>query len=71
MNRDTSGGAVHGLGKRGMDVSMSDHGCAGEEPEGLAHYVEHFVMWRSALYLSLFKDFSLCLLCSLNITDGM
>jgi len=43
MNRDTSGGAVHGLGKRGTGVSMVDHpdhacGCrdAGEEPEGLA-----------------------------------
>jgi hypothetical protein len=32
MNRDTSGGAVHGLGKRGTGVSMADHGCAGEEP---------------------------------------
>ena len=36
MNRDTYGGAVHGLGKRGMTVSMADHGCAGGEPEGLA-----------------------------------
>lgn len=36
MNRDTYGGAVHGLGKRGMTVSMAEHGCAGEEPEGLA-----------------------------------
>ena len=36
MNRDTYGGAVHGLGKRGTGVRMADHGCAGEEPEGLA-----------------------------------
>lgn len=28
MNRDTYGGAVHGLGKRGMGVRMADHGCA-------------------------------------------
>jgi len=37
MNRDTSGGAVHGLGKRGTGVDIANHGCADEEPEPLAH----------------------------------
>jgi len=30
MNRDSSAGAVHGLGKRGRTVGMTDHGCAGD-----------------------------------------
>jgi hypothetical protein len=30
MNRDTSGGAVHGLGKRGTGVGIADHGRAGD-----------------------------------------
>ena len=37
MNRDTSGGAVHGLVKRGVNVGFVNHGCAREEPEPLAH----------------------------------
>ena len=30
MNRDTSGGAVHGLGKRGTGIGIADHGRAGD-----------------------------------------
>ncbi len=30
MNRDTFGGAVHGLGKRGTDVGIVDHCRAGD-----------------------------------------
>jgi len=30
MNRDTFGGAVHGLGKRGTTVGIVDHGRAGD-----------------------------------------
>jgi len=30
MNRDTSGGAVHGLEKRGTGVGIADHGRAGD-----------------------------------------
>ena len=30
MNRDTFGGAVHGLGKRGTGVGIADHGRAGD-----------------------------------------
>ena len=30
MNRDTSGGAVHGLGKRGTGVDMAQDGRAGD-----------------------------------------
>jgi len=30
MNRDTYGGAVHGLGKRGRNVGTVNHGCAGD-----------------------------------------
>ncbi len=37
MNRDSSAGAVHGLGKRGTGVDIADHGRAGDEPEPLAH----------------------------------
>ena len=37
MNRDTSGGAVHGLGKRERSVGTVNHGRAGDEPEPLAH----------------------------------
>ena len=37
MNRDTYGGADHGLGKRGRNVGTVNHGCAGDEPEPLAH----------------------------------
>jgi len=36
MKRDTSGGAFHGLGKRGRCVCTINAGCAGEEPQGLA-----------------------------------
>jgi hypothetical protein len=50
MNRDTSGGAVHGLGKRGTGVSMADHGCAGEEPEGLAQNLAPQVLAAACLY---------------------
>ena len=28
MNRDSSAGAVHGLGKRGRNVGIVSHGCA-------------------------------------------
>jgi len=37
MKRDTSGGALHGLGKRGTSVGIANHGRADEEPEPLAH----------------------------------
>ena len=37
MNRDTYGGAVHGLVKRGRNVGTENHGRAGDEPESLAH----------------------------------
>jgi len=30
MNRDSSAGAVHGLGKRGRNVDIVDHGRAGD-----------------------------------------
>ena len=30
MNRDSSAGAVHGLGKRGMSVGIANHGRAGD-----------------------------------------
>ncbi len=30
MNRDTFGGAVHGLGKRARSVDIVNHGCAGD-----------------------------------------
>lgn len=30
MNRDTFGGAVHGLGKRGTGGGIADHGRAGD-----------------------------------------
>jgi len=28
MNRDTSGGAVHGLEKRARNAGMTNHGCS-------------------------------------------
>ena len=37
MKRDTSGGALHGLGERGTGVDIANQGCADEEPEPLAH----------------------------------
>ena len=37
MKRDTSGGALHGLGKRGTSVGIVNHCRADEEPEPLAH----------------------------------
>ena len=37
MKRDSSAGAFHGLGKRGMGVGIANHGRADEEPEPLAH----------------------------------
>ena len=36
MKRDSFAGAFHGLGKRGRSVGIVNHGCADEEPEGLA-----------------------------------
>ena len=36
MNRDTFGGAVHGLRKRGTSVVMTDHGSRGHGRAALA-----------------------------------
>jgi len=51
MNRDSSAGAVHGLGKRGTGVGIANHGRAGDEPEPLAQKLPTslmtFVMLRS------------------------
>jgi len=44
MNRDTYGGADHGLGKRGRNVGTVNHGCAGDEPEPLAHKLPTLLM---------------------------
>ena len=48
---DSFAGALDGLGKRGTSVGTVNHGCAGDEPEPLAHKLPTSMM-RSDLSMT-------------------